>query len=131
LFIVLFFFLDLNLNAVTQQIIGASIRVHIEIGVGLLEYVCEKLLSDELAKQGLSTRTQVPIPVVCNYHKFNEIGFRADLIVNNEVLIEVKYTEGIAPIHCKQVLTYRRLTDIRTPYKIQCRSTHKGSKKNS
>jgi GxxExxY protein len=93
--------LDLNLNAVTQQIIGVSIRVHIEIGVGLLEYVCEKLLSDELAKQGLPTRTQVPIPVVYNYHKFNEIGFRADLIVNNEVLIEVKSTEGIAPIHCK------------------------------
>lgn len=103
----------MNVNCLTQQIIGASIEIHRGIGPGLLESVYEKLLCYELGKLGLTVEEQVPIPVIYDNKKFTEIGFRADIIVNNQVLIEIKSVEGLAPVHFKQVLTYLRLTDLR------------------
>lgn len=103
----------MNVNYLTQQIIGASIEIHRGIGPGLLESVYEKLLCYELGKLGLTVEEQVPIPVIYDNKKFTEIGFRADIIVNNQVLIEIKSVEGLAPVHFKQVLTYLRLTDLR------------------
>lgn len=103
----------MNVNDLTQLIIGASVQVHREIGPGLLESVYEKLLCYELIKAGLIIETQVPIPVYYDNKRFTDIGFRADVIVNNQVLIEIKSTEGIAPVHYKQVLTYLRLSNLK------------------
>lgn len=103
----------MNVNDLTQKIIGASVEVHREIGPGLLESVYEKLLCYELIKAGLIIKTQVPIPVHYDNKRFTDIGFRADVIVNNQVLIEIKSTEGIAPVHYKQVLTYLRLSNLK------------------
>lgn len=100
-------------NDLTQQIIGASIEVHRGIGPGLLESVYQKILCYELIRLGLSVKEQVPIPVFYHGKKFTDIGFIADIIVNNQVLVEIKSCEALAPVHYKQVLTYLRLTDLR------------------
>jgi GxxExxY protein len=82
------------------------------LGPGLFESVYEEILAFELIKEGLYVSRQQAIPVIWNEIKM-EIGFRADLIIENKVLIEIKSVESIAPVHQKQVLTYLKLTDIK------------------
>jgi len=95
----------------TQSIIGASIEVHRELGPGLLESVYEKALSFELAQLGLEHLRQVPIDVAYKGEKL-DLGFRADLIVAGEVLVEIKSIETLLPVHSKQVITYLKLARL-------------------
>jgi GxxExxY protein len=97
----------------TEAIIGAAITVHRELGPGLLESVYEKCLAFELADRGLSVITQKEIPVRYKNLTF-DCSFRADLIVENKVLLELKSIDQLSPIHTSQVITYLKLTGLRT-----------------
>jgi GxxExxY protein len=97
----------------TEAIIGAAITVHRELGPGLLESVYEKCLAFELADRGLSIATQKEIPVRYKNLTF-DCSFRADLIVENKVLLELKSIDQLTPIHTSQVITYLKLTGLKT-----------------
>jgi GxxExxY protein len=97
-------------NFLAKEIVDAAYQVHTSLGPGLLESVYETALAHTLKKKGLSIERQFPIPVNYDGIVFNE-GFRADLIVNNKVIIELKSVEQIASVHKKQLLTYLRLSD--------------------
>ncbi len=99
-------------NEISRVIVDASYRIHVELGPGLFESVYEEILSYELMKKGLYISRQKTIPIVWEEIKM-EHGFRADLIVENKVLIEIKSVESIAPVHQKQVLTYLKLTNLK------------------
>jgi len=100
-------------NSLTEAIIGAAIEVHRELGPGLLESVYEKCLAFELADRGFRLAIQQEIPVACKGLVF-ECGFRADLIVNETVLIELKAIDQLQPVHTAQVLTYLKLAALKT-----------------
>jgi GxxExxY protein len=97
----------------TDAIIGSAINVHRELGPGLLESVYEKCLAFELADRGLSVSAQKEIPVRYKNLTF-DCSFRADLIVENKVLIELKSIDQLTAIHTSQVITYLKLTGLRT-----------------
>lgn len=99
-------------NELSKIIVNACYNIHFELGPGLLESVYEEILFYELSKLGLKVERQKPIPVIWRDVKM-EIGFRADLIVENKVVIELKSVEAIAPVHPKQVLTYLKITDLK------------------
>jgi GxxExxY protein len=99
-------------NEIARLIVNASYKIHTTLGPGLLESVYEDVLFYELEKLGLVVARQVPIPVVYSEIKFDE-GFRADLIVDGKVIVELKSVEKVAPVHKKQLLTYLKLAGKR------------------
>ena len=99
-------------NEITGAIVDTAIQIHRKLGPGLLESVYRKVLAYELRKRGFRVVEEKPIPVVWEDVRL-ELGFRADLIVNNMVTIETKSVETVAPVHKKQLLTYLRLLDMR------------------
>jgi len=99
-------------NEIAHEIVDAAFHIHKALGPGLLETVYEVVLARELEKRGLSVVRQQPVSIVFGDLKFDE-GFRADLIVEDKVIVELKSIEQIAPVHKKQLLTYLRLADNR------------------
>ncbi len=97
-------------NEIAKQIVDAAFHIHQNLGPGLYESVYKALLVYELKKRGLHVDAEVPIPIQYDGQYF-EIGFRADLIVNDLVIVELKSIEHVMPVHQKQLLTYLRLTD--------------------
>ena len=97
-------------NEIAKVIVDAAYQIHKRLGPGLLETVYEVILAHTLDRRGLKVERQVPVAIVFDGIKFDE-GFRADLIVEDKVIIELKSVENIAPVHKKQLLTYLRLTD--------------------
>ena len=97
---------------ITAVIIEVSIDIHRRLGPGLLESVYRRILAHELGKRGFQVQMEQPIPVLWDSLQL-DIGFRADLIINNLVIVETKSVEAIHPVHKKQLLTYLRLTDMR------------------
>jgi GxxExxY protein len=98
-------------NEITSIIIEESIYIHRTVGPGLFESVYEELLSFRLIKRGLKIERQKAVPVIFEEVKM-DIGFRADLIVENKVLVEIKSVEALANIASMQTLTYLRFTGI-------------------
>jgi GxxExxY protein len=99
-------------NEIAKEIVDAAYKVHKSLGPGLLESVYQAVLEYELRKRGLHVEREIPIPVVYeNVHL--EVGFRADLIVENKVIIELKSVEAVHPVHKKQLLTYLCLANKR------------------
>lgn len=98
-----------RLNAITEKIIGAALAVHRELGPGLLESAYEACLMLELLKRGLRVERQVALPVVYRGQTL-DCAYRIDLLVENEVVVEVKSVEKIEPVHPSQVLSYLRLS---------------------
>lgn len=97
-------------NEIAKEIVDAAYKIHTTLGPGLLESVYEAVMSAELMKRGLQVQRQQAIPVVYeNVHL--DVGFRADLIIDGKVIVEIKSVETIAPVHKKQLLTYLRLAD--------------------
>jgi GxxExxY protein len=97
-----------GVNQTTESIIGAAIEVHKLLGPGLLESTYEECLCHELNLRNISFQRQVPLPVV--YKGVNlDCGYRIDLLVKNEVVVELKAVENILPVHEAQALTYMRL----------------------
>jgi GxxExxY protein len=99
-------------NAVAQQIVDAAFRVHTTLGPGLLESVYQAALGYELEKRGLRVTRQQAIPVVYEEVRI-DTGFHADLVVEGQVIVEIKAVETVAPVHKKQLLTYLKLADKR------------------
>ncbi|HRF02783.1 MAG TPA: GxxExxY protein [Pirellulaceae bacterium] len=102
-------------NQIGTSIVDCAVRIHRDLGPGLLESVYEATMAAKLSRQGMTVERQVPIPIEYENLKFEE-GFRADLIVEGKVIIELKSTESIHPAHRKQLLTYLRLTDLKLGY---------------
>ncbi len=99
-------------NDISKIVLNLCIKIHKELGPGLFESVYESVLAYELEKAGLKYRTQIEIPVQYDGKMF-EKGFRADVIVSDKVLIELKSVENLADIHKKQLLTYLKLTGLK------------------
>lgn len=99
-------------NEIAKQIVDACFTVHTGLGPGLLESVYETILVRELTNRGLRVQRQVPVAIEWDGELFDE-GFRADLIVEGLVIIELKSVESLAKVHFRQLLTYLRLTDCR------------------
>jgi GxxExxY protein len=99
-------------NDISAVVLDAAIAVHRALGPGLLESVYEVALAHVLRQRGLAVTRQVPISITFEGITFDE-GFRADLIVENLVLVELKSLERMAPVHKKVVLTYLRLSGMR------------------
>lgn len=99
-------------NAIAKEIVDAAFQVHTTLGPGLLESVYHAVLAYELSQRGLRIVSQQPIPVVYGNLRI-DTGFRADLIVEDKVIVELKSVEVLAPVHRKQLLTYLRLADKR------------------
>lgn len=102
-------------NEIGSLIIKHAIEIHRELGPGLLERVYEVVLERELISAGLQVERQVPISIHYKDLTFDE-GFRADLIVERKVLVELKAVEALSKAHAKQVLTYLRLTNLKLGY---------------
>src|SRR5438132_2274727 len=99
-------------NEIAKQIVDVAYKIHTGFGPGLLESVYETIMAYELQKRGLRILRQQAIPVIYEEVRM-DLGFRADLIVENKLVVEIKSVEAIAPVHKKQLLTYLRLTDKR------------------
>ena len=99
-------------NEISKIIVDVSYKIHTKLGPGLLESVYETILNYELTSRGLKVERQKALPVIWNETKM-DVGFRADLIVENKVIIEVKSVEQIAAVHPKQVLTYLKITNLK------------------
>ena len=99
----------MRLNDVTRLIIGSAIKVHCRLGPGVLENTYEVCLAYELEKSGLKVRRQVGLPI--NYDGIElEVGYKLDLLVDDQVVVEIKAQEGILPVHKAQLLSYLRLS---------------------
>lgn len=102
----------LSENDVSGAVIDSAIRIHQALGPGLLESAYERVLAYELRKRGFRVETQVAVPLRYEEVLIDE-GFRADIIVDEMVLVGLKSVEKLSPVHKKQVLTYSKLTGIR------------------
>jgi len=99
-------------NEISKIVVSTAYDLHVRLGPGLLESVYEEIMFFELKKQGLYVEKQKAIPVIWDNLKM-DIGFRADLIVENKVILELKSVETIAPVHPKQLLTYLRIMGLK------------------
>lgn len=100
----------MEINDITEKIIGCAIKVHSELGPGLLESAYQECLFYELSNQGLHVEKEKPLPLV--YKEVNlECGYRIDLLVENKVIIELKSVEHLTDVHTAQVLTYLKLSN--------------------
>lgn len=100
-----------SLEAISEIFVDCGFHLYRDIGPGLLESVYEILLFESLKEKGLSVERQKIIPITFKGRVLEE-AFRADLVVENQILIELKSTERFAPVHAKQVITYLRLMDL-------------------
>lgn len=101
----------MGIDEVTGIVIERSIKIHKDLGPGLLESVYEAILEKELLTKGLFVERQKPIDFIYDGIKFSE-GFRIDLLVERTVILELKSVETLAPVHPKQLLTYLKLTNL-------------------
>lgn len=99
-------------NEIAERILDEAFAIHRETGPGLLESVYETMLEDALAEKGIAVRRQLPIPFKFRGKQFDE-GFRADLVVESAVIIELKSVKALEPIHAKQLLTYLKLSGLK------------------
>lgn len=97
-------------NEISKILVDVFIKVHSKLGPGLLESVYEEIICHELLKRNLRHSRQQSIPVFYDELEM-EIGFMADIIVEDKVIIEIKSVENLAPVHHKQLMTYLKLTD--------------------
>ena len=99
----------MNLNFISSQIIQAAITVHQTLGPGLLESVYKNCMVIELGNMDVNVESEVELPIVYRDQKITDLGFRLDLLVESQIIVELKSVEKIKPVHKKQLLTYLRL----------------------
>jgi len=102
-----------DLNGLAKRTIDASIQVHTTFGPGLLESAYSACLQYELRQAGLQIKTEVPVPIFYRGAKMTDVGYRIDILIENELVIEIKALEVIAPIHLTQLVCYLKLADKR------------------
>ena len=105
----------MNENEIGGIVVDCAVKVHMRLGPGLLESVYEAVLSYELQNKGLLIQKQVPIPITYDNLLFTE-AFRADLIVDDKVILELKSVDRVTKAHKKQLLTYLRLSGRKVGY---------------
>jgi GxxExxY protein len=101
----------MEINRITGEIIDSSIKIHRQLGPGLLESVYEEVLHYELTKRGLLSQRQTPLPVIYDDLKM-DVGFRIDLLVEETVIVELKSVESITPFFKKKLLNHLRLSNL-------------------
>lgn len=101
-----------QLEKIATDIVDASMKIHMALGPGLLESVYAVILERKLIERGYCVEREKAVPVVFEGINF-ELGFRADLMINECFIVELKSVEKVAPVHAKQLLTYMKLTDTR------------------
>ena len=99
-------------NELAKIAVDVAFQIHTRLGPGLLESVYQAIMLYELRKRGLRVEDEVPIPVVWEEVSL-DVGFRADLILEEKLVLELKSVEQVAPVHKKQLLTHLRLTNCR------------------
>lgn len=99
-------------NEISKMVFEASVKVHRNLGAGLLESSYEECLNYELVKAGLKVEKQKPMPLVYEEVKL-EIGYRIDMLIENKVVVEVKAVEALNDVHMAQVLTYLKLSNCK------------------
>jgi GxxExxY protein len=99
-------------NQISKIVVDTAYKIHSTMGPGLFESVYEKIMFYELTSLRLHVERQKKLPVIWKEQKI-ELGFRADLIIENKVIIEIKSIERLAPVHSKQLLTYLKLTGLK------------------
>jgi GxxExxY protein len=99
-------------NEISKIFVDHAFKIHFNLGPGLFESVYEEILFFELQKSGLHVEKQKGIPVFWDGIKM-DLGFRADLIIENKVIVEIKSVETISPVHHKQLLTYLKITGMK------------------
>ena len=104
--------MDEHLEQIAKDVVDASMKLHMALGPGLLESVYAVILHRKLQERGYNVEREVPIPVEYEGLQF-ELGFRADLIIDDCFIVELKSVEKLAPVHAKQLLTYLKVTDTR------------------
>jgi len=102
----------MNENEIAKLVVDAAVKIHSKLGPGLLESVYETVLAKELGRRGLTVMRQVTVPIQYEDLNFDE-GFRADIIVEGKVILELKSVEQLAKVHHKQLFTYLKLADKR------------------
>ncbi len=102
---------ELEINEITERIIGACIEIHKQLGPGLLESAYEECLCHELALAGFKFERQKPLPVSYKSVRL-DCGYRLDLVVEGKVIVELKTVDQLAPIHDAQFLTYLKLSGL-------------------
>jgi len=100
-----------EINEITGEVVEAAYHIHTRLGPGLLESVYEAVLAQMLVRRGFRVERQARVPIEFDGLHFDE-AFRADLIVDGKVLVELKSVETMSPVFAKQVLTYLRLLDL-------------------
>ena len=100
------------LNELSNKVIGGALRVHTELGTGLLESAYHRCLDFELVDMGLSVERQVPVPLVYRGRSL-ECGYRIDLLIDKQLIVEVKAVEKLHPVHRAQVLSHLRLSKLK------------------
>jgi GxxExxY protein len=113
----------MELDDLTYKIRGAFFEVYKELGPGLLESVYEMALMKEFELQGIKSKSQVVLPVAYK-NSFLELGFRLDIIVEQQVIIEIKSVKELEDIHKKQLLTYLKLSELKIGFLVNFNSTH-------
>jgi GxxExxY protein len=102
-----------ELDALSKTVLDAAFRVHSALGPGLLESAYCACLVHELRKIGLLVETEVPVPVVYDGVKLADVGYRIDVLVERELVVEIKSVDGLAPVHHAQLISYLRLSNRR------------------
>ena len=102
-------------NEIGKEVVDSAIKVHSALGPGLLESVYEAVLAKELESRGLRFSRQVSVPIEYEGTKFDE-GFRADIIVEGKVILELKSVEEVSKVHHKQLFTYLKLKELKLGY---------------
>lgn len=103
---------QMEINQITEKVIGAAIAVHRELGPGLLESVYHRCMCVELKHIGILFESEVPVPVAYRGIDVHPEGFSADLIIENSIIVELKSIANLMDIHKKQLLTYLRLCNL-------------------
>ncbi|HEX9089953.1 MAG TPA: GxxExxY protein [Anaerolineales bacterium] len=101
-----------NTENIAKIVLDAAYQVHTALGPGLLESVYEECMVHELKLRNIKVVSQIAVPVIYKGMKI-ESGFRMDLLVEDAIIVEIKSSDGINPVHCAQLLTYLKLTDKR------------------
>jgi GxxExxY protein len=101
----------MEIEEIAREVVDCGYKLHARLGPGLLESVYEAVLAKLVSERGLFVERQKPVPIVFEAIHFDE-GFRADLVVERKLLVELKSVENLAPVHGKQVLTYLRLLNL-------------------
>ena len=105
--------MDEKLNELSKRVIGAAIRVHRELGPGLLESIYQRCLFMELQSLGIEAEVEVPVKVKYRGQLIDDMGYRLDLLVEGCLILELKSVETVKPVHKKQLLTYLKITGNR------------------